>query len=154
MAAPGAGMHRAPARPGQLPRLPAAETPSAPSFCYGSVPPRLCSSPGAFSFAPLPRLAVRAKSHRSDTEAGLEDTDRQTDNPLPKPQLSSKQAPASSLAVRLVRWTCFPDSPRTPGSRWTPLGAVRAPRWAGSLGSARAQEPGEVTHTEVALDRW
>ena len=50
--------------PWPLPASPAAEIPSAPSSCSGIGLPRLCSSPDAVSSAPLPRLAVGAKSHR------------------------------------------------------------------------------------------
>lgn len=49
--------------PWPLPASPAAEIPSAPSSCSGIGPPRLCSSLDAVSSAPLPRLAVGAKSH-------------------------------------------------------------------------------------------
>lgn len=49
--------------PWPLPPSPAAEIPSAPSSCSGIGPLRLCSSPDAVSSAPLPRLAVGAKSH-------------------------------------------------------------------------------------------
>jgi hypothetical protein len=93
----------------QLPHSPSAETLCVPSSCSGIWLQRLCSFPGAFSFALLPRLAVRAQSHRLDTMGGTEHsfppdtwTDRGTDPPFSP---TSQQTPVTA------------ESERSPGHR-------------------------------------
>lgn len=101
-------------------RSPSAGTPCVPSSCSGIWPQRLCSSPDVFSFALLPRLAVRAQSHRLDTTGSPEHsfpagtrTDRGTDPPC---------SPASQQAAVAA------EAELSPGHRRILLGAGRSPR--------------------------
>lgn len=145
--------------PGQLPCSPAAGTPSAPSSCSGIGLPPLCSSPGAFSFAPLLHLAVRAQSRGLDIQAGLEhrfppDTDgRWTMSPaVREPSLS-----ASPLASLLVGRKRFPASPRILLEQVGKPGRGRCPRRAGPPGFCQRSggtKPGKSIHTEVTPSGW
>lgn len=94
------------ASPPPPPRSPFAETPCVPSSCSGIWPRPLCSSLGAFSFALLPRLAVRAQSHGLDTTGGPGHsfppdtwTDRGTDPPFAP---TSQQTPLSPGHRRIL----------------------------------------------------
>lgn len=104
---------------------PAAETLSAPSSCSGTGPPLLCSFPGAFSSAPLPRPAVRAESHWSEHRG-------------PKSQLPSNSAGWTSPLLGTEAGTQVPcgvdtqpGHSRTSGGRWTHSLAAAGVWWGG-----------------------
>lgn len=120
---------------------PAAETPCAPSSCSGIELLRLCSSPGAFSFAPLPRLAVRAQSHRLDTETGWEHSlaqDTQTDRGTVPPSQPSAPGCAARWLLRgssLGGWASREQLSHKPRAGYL------------ILPESGGQEPGEATFT-------